>query len=41
MDISDNVGAKQHEIQHLLIALDPMGKDFGTIETHIILWKDI
>ena len=29
MDISDSVGAKQHEIQHLLIALDQLGKDFG------------
>ena len=29
MDISDNVGAKHHEIQHLLIALDQLGKDFG------------
>ena len=29
MDTSDNVGAKQHEIQHLLIALDQLGKDFG------------
>ena len=29
MDKSDNVGVKQHEIQHLLIALDQLGKDFG------------
>ena len=29
MDISDSVGAKQHEIQHLLIALDQLGKTFG------------
>ena len=29
MDISDNAGAKHHEIQHLLIALDQLGKDFG------------
>ena len=29
MDISDNVGAKQHEIQHLLIVLDQLGKKFG------------
>ena len=29
MDISDNVGAKQQEIQHLLTALDQSGKDFG------------
>ena len=27
--MSDNVGAKQHEIQHLLIALDQLGKYFG------------
>ena len=29
MDISDNAGAKHHEIQYLLIALDQLGKDFG------------
>ena len=29
MDISDNAGTKQHEIQHLLIVLDQLGKDFG------------
>ena len=29
MDISDNAGAKQNELQHLLIALDQLGKDFG------------
>ena len=30
MDISDSVGAKQHEIQHLLIVLDQLGKRFWT-----------
>ena len=29
MHISDNTGAKHHEIQHLLIALDKLGKHFG------------
>ena len=29
MAISDSVRAKQHEIQHLLIALDQLGKNFG------------
>ena len=29
MDISDSAGAKQHEIQHLLIVLDQLGKNFG------------
>ena len=29
MDISDSVGAKQYEIQHPLIVLDQLGKDFG------------
>ena len=29
MDLSDHTGAKQYEIQHLLIALDQLGKDFG------------
>ena len=29
MDISDSVEAKQHKIQHLLIALDQLGKTFG------------
>ena len=29
MKISDSAEAKQHEIQHLLIALDQLGKNFG------------
>ena len=29
MDISGTVEAKQHEIQHLLIALDQLGQIFG------------
>ena len=30
MDVSDLIEARQHEIQHLLIALDQLGKNFGT-----------
>ena len=29
MEISDSAEAKQHEIQHLLLALDQLGKNFG------------
>ena len=29
MEQSDNSSAQHHEIQHLLIALDQLGKDFG------------
>ena len=29
MEQSHNSCAQHHEIQHLLIALDPLGKDFG------------
>ena len=29
MEVSDNPCAKHHEIQHLLIALDQLGKEFG------------
>ena len=29
MEQSDNSSAQHHEIQHLLIALDRLGKDFG------------
>ena len=41
MDISDTAGAKQHEIHHLLIVLDQLGKILDSIETHIILYVDI
>ena len=34
--MSDIVEARQHEIQHLLITLDQLGKNFGT-ETCTIL----
>ena len=37
MDISDSAGAKQHEIQHLLIVLDQLGKILDSIETAIML----
>ena len=30
MDSSNIVKARQHEIQYLLIALDKLGKNFGT-----------
>ena len=30
MDVSDLVEARQHEIQHLLIMLDQLGRNFGT-----------
>ena len=29
MDVSDSAHAKQHEIQHLLIVLDQLGRTFG------------
>ena len=29
MDVSHLVEARQHEIQHLVIVLDPLGKNFG------------
>ena len=29
MDVSEIAAAKQHEIQHLLIALDQLGRIFG------------
>ena len=41
MDLSDIAGAKHHEIQNLLIALDQLGKDFGHNRDTIILWVDI